>query len=525
MYSMIYKNIKHYKYFLLSVFGLIYSTENIIMAYIVGTLTNMATNHNYNELPKVFLQIIMAVVIVLISGLIFNHLKYDAIRETNIKLRNKLLKGMLSSDEENSTNLGFLMNDFKLLETNRFEAEIQIMINLYTVVLAFSYALSLNWILTLIFLIGSVLPTVVSSLFQNSIKNASNNWTKANDEYTNEVKHLLSGTEVFNLYNEQQNAVEKNKNSLYKLENSLFKMNLLNNNTNTYLNIVAIVGTFLLPFAIGIILTIKGMTTLGALFAIVQLSNSFTNPILQILNERNNLSTTKHIVDKIKQITNQASSQNETPIKEFSDLSVSGLSLFREDNMLAQNIQFSLHQGEKTAIIGPSGVGKSTLLTYLLYGKNGKANALKLNGELVTAGQFKDLFAYASQKSIVFPGTLWFNLTLGEELDRDEVLKVCQQIGLGELVQDKGWDYDLGSNVDKLSGGQLSRIGLARAILAKRQVLLLDEVNASLDKATSNQIHNYLLSSGLTIVEVIHHYEKGDLEAYDQVIDMGEYKN
>lgn len=521
---MIYKNIKHYKYFLLSLFGLIYSTENIIMAYIVGTLTNMATNRNYNKLPTVFLQIILAVLIVLVSGLVFNRLKYDAIRETNIKLRNKLLKGMLSSDEENSTNLGFLLNDFKLLETNRYEAEIQIMINLYTVILALSYALSLNWILTLIFLIGSVLPTIISSLFQKSIKKASNNWTKANDEYTNEVKHLLGGTEVFNLYNKQQNAVEKNKGNLYKLENSLFKLNLLNNNTNTYLNIVAIVGTFLLPFAIGIVLTIKGMTTLGALFAIVQLSNSFTNPILQILNERNNLSTTKHIVDKIDEISKEANMQSDNSTEAFSDLSATGLELFRESNVLAKDIQFSVHKGEKIAIVGPSGVGKSTLFKYLLYGKYGKADTLKLDGHEVIAGKFKDIFSYASQKSVIFPGTLWFNLTLGESWDKDKVIETCQQLGLAELVREKELDYELGDNVDKLSGGQLSRIGLARAILANRQVLLLDEINASLDKATSNQIHNYLLSSDLTIIEVIHHYEPGDLEAYDQIIDMGKYK-
>ena len=84
----------------------------------------------------------------------------------------------------------------------------------------------------------------------------------------------------------------------------------------------------------------------------------------------------------------------------------------------------------------------------------------------------------------------------------------------------EGWDYSLGDNADQLSGGQLARIELARAILADRSILLLDEINASLDKKTSDQIHNYLLNSNLTFIEVIHHYEPADLKKYDQVIEL-----
>lgn len=69
----------------------------------------------------------------------------------------------------------------------------------------------------------------------------------------------------------------------------------------------------------------------------------------------------------------------------------------------------------------------------------------------------------------------------------------------------------------------MARIELARAILMDRPVLLLDEINASLDKKTSDQIHDYLLKSDLTFVEVIHHYELNELQKYDQVIDLEQF--
>ena len=122
---------------------------------------------------------------------------------------------------------------------------------------------------------------------------------------------------------------------------------------------------------------------------------------------------------------------------------------------------------------------------------------------------------------MIFADNLWFNLTLGSDISKEKVEEVCDQLGLTSLINEKGFDYFLGDNADQLSGGQLARIELARAILADRPVLLLDEINASLDKKTADQIHAYLLNSNLTFVEVIHHYEKDDLLHYDTVIDLG----
>ena len=116
-----------------------------------------------------------------------------------------------------------------------------------------------------------------------------------------------------------------------------------------------------------------------------------------------------------------------------------------------------------------------------------------------------------------------FNLTLGESISREKVEKICDKLDLRNLIKEKGLDYRLGEEADKLSGGQLARIELARAILMAHPVLLLDEINASLDKKTSELIHQYLLNSNLTFIEVIHHYEKDDLNRYDKILDLEDY--
>ncbi|BDR60963.1 ATP-binding cassette domain-containing protein [Lactobacillus xylocopicola] len=523
---MIFQNYSHIRFFWLNVFGLIYSAQSIIIAYMVGSLTNMATAHEFSKMPQLIGQVLLGLVLVLLANLLFNYLKADAIKQTNMKLRSKVLKGMLISDSEDTNNLGFLTNDFKLLETNRYGAELAILTQLYTVVLALSYALYLNPVLTIMFFAGSLLPMIASNFLQKPIQNASAEWTKASDQYVNQTKNTLAGTETFNLYQRQEQAVARNQTVIKLLEAKLAKMNLLKDNTNAYLSIIVMGGTFLIPFAVGIVLVIKGFTTLGALFGVLQLSNSFVNPILQILNERNNLSTTKGIVERIDQLSRKAESyqENSMPVvDQFAEMEVDGLTLTRQEKTLARNIAFDVKAGQKVAVIGPSGAGKSTLLQFLLYGEYGQADQIVLDYQQVRAGEFTELFAYSSQSAVIFADSLWFNLTLGVKLPQEDVLAVCEGVGLGELVADKGLNYQLGDNADQLSGGQLSRIELARAILSQRPVLLLDEVNASLDQATSRQVHDYLFNSNRTFIEVIHHYEPGELTHYDQVLDFNDY--
>lgn len=496
---MIYKYSSHFKFILMSILGLIASMQSIVVAYMVQTTTNIGTQKNFGDLPQFLLITIPALIVTFLASLAFNRLQTGAIQETNTTLRVGILRGMLNqSADENTTSLGFLTNDFKLLETNRFDAEIEILMQTYLIALALGYALVVNWLLTLLFLIGSCLPMLISNLFQKPIQAASENWTKANGKYVNQTQNFLAGSDTLHLYGKQANAVRKNQTRVNKLEADLKQMNLLQLDTVSWINLIADLFTFLIPFLVGVYLVIKGKTTLGALFAIVQLSNSFVNPILTILNDRNKLATTKKIVAKAEKYIAAGKERQPETVKDFNDLQIKNLTLNRQGKILASHLNLKIKKGDKVAVIGPSGSGKSTLLQFLLQGRFGQADQVRLNQQNRKAGTFVNLFAYASQSPVIFADTLWFNLTLGADISQEIVENVCQKLGLDQIVKEKGFAYSLGANADQLSGGQLARIELARAILANRPVLLLDEINASLDKKTSTRIHQYLFSSDLT---------------------------
>lgn len=521
---MLFRYSNKFKFILMIGLGLIASFQNIIMANIVQTLTNIASNKSWDKITQFLVVIVAALTGTLIASLSFNRLKTSIVKEVNIYLRTHIFGGMIEvGKDKNSGSLGFLTNDFKLLETNRFDAQIEIIMQSFSLILALGYALAVNWLITLLFLFGSFVPMFVSNIFQKPIQESSEKWTKANGRYVNQTKNFLAGVDTLKLYDGKKQAVLKNKQTVSRLEQELSRMNLLNLDTNSWINFIAHLITFLMPFLFGIYLVVKGQTTLGALFAIVQLANSFVNPILYILDDRNKLATTKQIVEKANKFLDSEKTHKDSKPMSLQALSIKNLSLRRDGKQLASGVNTDIKSGEKIAVIGPSGAGKSTLLQFLLYGEYGQAKEVKLNGKKINAGSFSDLFSYASQAPVIFADSLLFNLTLGESISQEKVEKLCDKLDLRKLIKEKGLDYQLGEEADKLSGGQLERIELARAILMDRPVLLLDEVNASLDKKTSELIHQYLLSSDLTFIEVIHHYEKDDLKRYDRILNLEDY--
>lgn len=103
----------------LVILGIIASTQNIVMAYVLETMTNALADKNLHALPHMFLVALILFLIVLVAELGYNYLKNNAVQEVNTSLRTKILAGMLeTSKEDNASALGFLTNDFKLLETN-----------------------------------------------------------------------------------------------------------------------------------------------------------------------------------------------------------------------------------------------------------------------------------------------------------------------------------------------------------------------------------------------------------------------
>jgi ABC-type multidrug transport system fused ATPase/permease subunit len=202
------------------------------------------------------------------------------------------------------------------------------------------------------------------------------------------------------------------------------------------------------------------------------------------------------------------------------------------------NVNLVIEPGSQTALMGPSGAGKSTIadmLCLLLSPTSGRVTQITNSSNLEQA--IGGRVSYVPQKPGMVSGTILENVALGiedEDVNRDEVLRTLKTVHLGSLIQDlpMGIDTDLGKLKDALSGGQMQRLGLARALYLKPNFLVMDEATSALDAESESEIQKTLeeLRGTVTVVVIAHrlntiqHADKVILLEEGRVQDSGTFK-
>jgi ATP-binding cassette, subfamily B, bacterial len=224
----------------------------------------------------------------------------------------------------------------------------------------------------------------------------------------------------------------------------------------------------------------------------------------------------KRINDLMNGIEEKASGEFKETIK--NGLEVKDVSLEYSGKIVLKNINFKIPLGQKTAILGPTGAGKSLLIN-LLTGmiKPTSGQVLIDDVEISNWDQdyIKDRMTTVFQESLIFQGDLKQNIVLNREFDQAKFETALETSTLDELYKTKGGVSELGGN---LSGGQKQRLTLARALYNRPQILLLDDFTARVDNATESKIQKLLADNypDTTIVSISQSIET--IKNYDQII-------
>lgn len=197
-----------------------------------------------------------------------------------------------------------------------------------------------------------------------------------------------------------------------------------------------------------------------------------------------------------------------------------------------RNLSFRFRAGKHYAVIGKSGCGKSTLLSLLLGYYPNYSGSIRYDGvELreLTREYLGNTVAYVSQDTFLFQDTIQNNITLyHEEYTPQEIEAALEQAGLKELVDSlpEGLSAMVEENGKNFSGGEKQRLSLARALLKKSRVLLLDEFTANLDKETAEKIEAQVMGlKDCLIITVTHRLTPDMLSRYDGILDLTQAGN
>lgn len=300
------------------------------------------------------------------------------------------------------------------------------------------------------------------------------------------------------------------------------------------------VNSFLVQFStvavvvIGVYEIANNNLTLGGLIAAVILSSRAIVPMGQfalLISSYEQAKASYMMLDNIMKLPEEKD-ENKAAIHKShisGDIKFRNVSFFYNENKKTlNNISFDIKRGEKVAIIGKMGSGKSTILKLLmkLYDSN-EGEIIVDNVELkqIETADVRKNFAYVSQESILFNGTLKENILYKYPFSDDKtLLKATQKAQLMDFVNahPQGFDLNIGERGDTLSGGQKKAVSLARAIVGNYSTLLLDEPTDSMDSSTEARLINDLRDEieDKTVILITH--KNSMLQLVDRVIVMDE---
>lgn len=192
---------------------------------------------------------------------------------------------------------------------------------------------------------------------------------------------------------------------------------------------------------------------------------------------------------------------------------------------ILEDAALTLERGKKYALIGPSGCGKSTLAK-VLAGICPGSFRLTVDGQPAPASALTQRVSYLEQGTFLFHDTIYENISLYRNRDRDQVRQLLAEMALGgRLAGEDLLDLPVGDAGGQLSGGERQRVALARELLDRREILLLDEADAALDPATAAALAEKLLSlADTTCLVITHRQDPALLARYDGVLTLAEGK-
>lgn len=373
----------------------------------------------------------------------------------------------------------------------------------------------------------SFLPVAVSMTAGNRLTEQEKEISKKNERFVSIVNELLSGfpviksfraetqaSRLFSQRNEQAEEAKKNKRRTEQL------ISLLANDAG----IIAQMGIFLAGAWLAI--SSKGVTA-GVVIVFVQLMNYILNPISQVPLLWSNRKAAIALMEKLSDaLSENVREEGREKLNGFSEkIEVKDLTYgYEPESHVLKDLDVQFDAGKSYAIVGGSGSGKSTLLNLLMGSSSNYQGEICIDGvsiKNIESESLYQLMTSVQQNVFVFNDTIRNNVTMFHEFSDKEVTLALERSGLSELIEKRGEDFVCGENGANLSGGERQRISIARALLRKSPILLVDEATAALDAATARAVSFSILNLvGMTRIVVTHRLEEAILRRYDKILVM-----
>ncbi|MDY3678179.1 MAG: ABC transporter transmembrane domain-containing protein [Actinomyces urogenitalis] len=389
--------------------------------------------------------------------------------------------------------------------------------SIITVIGVFAMMLTVSWQLTLVAVVTIPLAMLISVLIARQAKPHFTQQWKATGEVSGVVEEAFTGHEAVVLFNSEEifaDLFEQANNRLYE---GSYKAQWISGTIQPAMRVVSNLNFVIIAVVGGIRIT-QGAMTLGDVQAFIQYSQQFTQPITQLASMANLLQSGAASAERVFEVLDAPEESEDTQDRLLPER-VRGRVVFDHvrfsytpDTELITDLNLTVEPGQTVAIVGPTGAGKTTLVNLLLRFYDPQSGTISLDGvdtREVARGELREQIGMVLQDTWLFEGTIRENIAFGAaSASQEQVLAAARAASVDHIIRalPQGYDTVIDDSGSGVSAGEKQLITIARAFLADRQILVLDEATSSVDTRTELLVQKAMvgLRQGRTSFVIAH---------------------
>ena len=367
-------------------------------------------------------------------------------------------------------------------------------------------------------LIIVLLYGIIVIAFNKQYKRLNERTMEDNAQLTSYLVESLNGIQTIKAYNAERKADRETEKRFIKTLKSIFDLSWVGNLQTSLKGAVELIGGVVILW-VGGVSVINGEITIGQLVTFNSLLVYFLDPVKNLINLQPQMQTAVVAAERLGEILDLEAEKDERENRKLAPEHLEGNITFQNvkfrygtRKLVLDDISLDINKGEKVAFVGESGSGKTTLTKLLLQLYQPEEGNILIDGNNIKDIQMETLrerIAYISQETFLFSGTIMENLMLGiDDVTVDDVIEACKLAQAHEFINDMPLRYEtmLEENGANLSGGQRQRLAIARAMLKKPDILILDEATSNLDAITEKALDRTINEYGkdMTTIFIAH---------------------